>query len=514
MGWQLGTMPGVSPAPFTSCPPSEPICLSDSLDEDLATSSLDSIAQALTLLNNSANGVNPNPTSSTSSASPVVANPHPYTASPTSSAQSSMSKDVSSVQRQIVMPTIRPSNTSTNTTPAAKPRPPPTTTPLQKPFGQIGIKSAQAMPLTAQMKNPSEKSCDSSTPQLSVNAVNPKNFQQLSMLPSCTSPLLQKKATPSGHQQQRFITPMQATITKSSQSSSSPIIKLTHRLPLQTPPSGSVHRPSAQTTPGQARRSPAQITPSGSSHHPATQATPPGPAHRSPVPTMPPTSAQSPAQAVPPASNHRSSVSSPSPPCPTHHSTVTTSSSGHSNRSLAANPVSAHRSPASTLTLSGSSHRPLVSTPPSPSSNHPSVQTSPSSAYRPSVPTPPPNPTRRSPVATPPSVSSPSSCPPVLTPPTQYNPKNSGFKPPLCPAPVATPHTSSFQDCNLTSSSVTTNYGQRQRVVGGVNQSNKSSANCASAMGLPPLSESALLNQVQKLSTCGFYFLHVTIHPA
>ncbi|KAB5515053.1 hypothetical protein PHYPO_G00248700, partial [Pangasianodon hypophthalmus] len=260
MGWQLGTVPGVSPAPFSTRPPSEPICLSDSLDEDLATNSLDSIAQALTLLNNSANGMNPNSAPSTSSSSsPVVAKPLPHAASPTPSSQSSTLKDVSSVQRQTVTPASRPSNASTNTTPAAKPRPPPTTTPLQKPFGAMGVKSSQATPPTAQTKNPSNKLCDGGAQQPSLKSVNPKSFQQLTTPLSQSSPLLQKKATPTGHHQQRFITPMQATITKSSQSSNSPIIKLTHRPPAQTTPPGSAHRPPAQPTPpGSAHRPPAQ----------------------------------------------------------------------------------------------------------------------------------------------------------------------------------------------------------------------------------------------------------------
>lgn len=435
MGWQLGTVPGVSPAPLSKCPPSDPICLSDSLDEDLATNSLDSIAQALTLLNNSANGVNPDSPPSTSPSSPVIAKPHPHTANPTPSSQSSMSKEVSSVQRQTVTPASRPSSASMNTMPAAKPRPPPTTTPLQKPVGTSGMKPGQATPLSAQMKNPSSKLCDSGTPQRSLNTVHPKSFQQVTT-PSLSSSHLQKKATPTGHHQQRFITPMQATITKSSQSSSSPIIKLTPR--------------------------------------PSAQATPSGCAPRLLGPTQ----------------------------CPT----ITTPSSGPGNHPSTSNPqnlVPAHRSPASTLPPSGPTHLPSVSTPPSPSSHRSTVQTPLCSAYRASVSTPPPNFTHRSPAATPPSVSSPapsSSRPSVPTPPT-YSPKSSGFKPPFSPTPVATPPTSSFQDCNVTSSSVMTNHGQRQRV-GGASQSNKTSATRASAMGLPSLSDSALLNQVQKQITC------------
>ncbi|XP_060725071.1 ubinuclein-2a isoform X1 [Tachysurus vachellii] len=501
-------VPCVSPAPFSHLP-SETICLSDSLDEDLATNSLESIAQALTLLN----GINPNSAPSTSSTPPVVAKPHPHTASPTPSSQSSMPKDVSSVQRQTVTPASKPSNTST-TTPAAKPRPPPTTTPLQKPFGTVGIKSGGATPPTAQIKNPSKKLCvDGGAQKPSLNSLNPKSFHQVTT-PSSPLPFIQKKATPTGHHQQRFITPMQATITKSSQSSNSPIIKLTHRPPAQTTPSGSTHRPPAQTTPsGSTHRPPAQTTPSGSTHCPPAQTTPSGSTHRLPAQPMLSVSAhrppvQSPAHqpptlTVPPGSTHRSSVSTPSPPTTVHHPSITTPTSGHINRPSASNSQNigpAHHAPASKPPASSSTHRSLVSTPPSPSSHRTSVQTPPSSAYRPSVPTPPPNLTHRSPVTTPPSVSSPapSSCPPVLTPPTQYNPKSSGFKPPFSHAPVATPHTSSFQGCNLTSTSVATNHGQRQRSVGGANQSNMS-ANCASSMGLPSLSDSALLNQVSSV---------------
>ncbi|KAI5613794.1 ubinuclein 2a isoform X1 [Silurus asotus] len=658
----LGTVTGVSPAPFSIYPPSELICLSDSLDEDLATNSLDSITQALQLLNNSANGVNANSAPCTSSSLPVVAKPHPHSISPSPSSQSSTLKDVVSVQRQTASPASRLSNTYMNTTPPAKPRPPPTTTPLQKPFGVIGIKSSQATPPGA-IKNPSNRLCDS-TQQQNLNSVTPKGFTTPPS--SSQSHLLQKKATPTGHPQQRFITPMQATITKSSQSSSSPIIKLTHRPPAHSTPPGPTNRPSAQSTPpvptnrpsaqstppgptnrpaaqstppgstnrpaahsttlGPTNRPSAQSTPPGPSNRPSAQSTPPGPTNRPsaqstppgptnrpsaqstpPGPTNRPSAQSTPpgpsnrpsaqstppgptnrpsAQSTPPGpttrpsaqitpsvptnrpsaqittsgsihrpsaqittsgsihrpsaqitpsisahrplvqttppgpplrsstqttpsspayqisvqtapSAHRSSVSAPSPLSTAHHLIITTPSSGPGNRTPVSNQQNlghAQRSPASTLPSSGSTHRPSVSTPPSPSSNRQSVQ---SSAYRPYVPSPPPQLARRSPVATPPAVSSPapSSCPLVSSPSTQYNHKSSGFKPPFSPAPVATPpHTSNLQDCNLTSTSVTTN--QRQRAVGGAIQSNKSSANCASAIGLPSLSDSALLNQV------------------
>ncbi|KAF5889500.1 ubinuclein-2-like isoform X1, partial [Clarias magur] len=546
-GWQLGTLPAVSAAPFATCPPPEPICLSDSLDEDLATSSLDSIAQALTLLNNSAKGVKPNSAHSTSSSSSSP----PVVASSTPSSQSSTRKDVSSVQRHAVAPASRHSNASTNTTPAAKPRPPPTTTPLQKPFGAIGTKPGQTTPSTDLMKTSSNRLYDNDTRQPSLTSINPKTFQQLATSPLPSSPVFQRKATPTGHHQQRFITPMQATITKSSQSSNSPIIKLTHRTPAQTTPSVSTHRTPAQTTPSvSAHRTPAQTTPSVSAHRtpdqttptvsahrtpdqttptvsahrtpaltipsvsahrPPVQTTPPGSTHRPFVQTTPPalTTPSGLTQTAPAGSAHRSPVSTPSPPVSSLHPAITPSSPlplSHSNPS-ASNPQNhgtTHRSTASTLPSSGSTHRSSASTPPSASSHRPSLQTPSASVFRPSVPTPPPNLAHRSPVATPPSVSSPassSSRPLMSTPPTQYGPKSSGFKPPFSPSPVATPHTSSsFQDCNLTSSSLTTNHGQRQRVGGGASQSNKSSANCASAMGLPSLSDSALLNQFPLLN--------------
>ncbi|KAM9482974.1 ubinuclein-2a isoform 1-T1 [Clarias gariepinus] len=559
-GWQLGTLPAVSPAPFPTCPPPEPICLSDSLDEDLATSSLDSIAQALTLLNNSAKGMNPNSTPSTTSSS--SSSSPPVVASPAPSSQSSTPKDISSVQRHAVAPASRPSNATTNPTPAAKPRPPPTTTPLQKPFGAMGTKPGQATPPTAVMKTASNRLYDNGTQQPNLTSINPKNFQQLATPPPPSTSVFQRKATPTGHHQQRFITPMQATITKSSQSSNSPIIKLTHRSSAQITPPVSAHRSSAQTTPPvSAHRSSAQTTPPVSAHRSSAQTTLPVSAHRSSAQTTPPvsthrTSAQAtpsgsahltPAQATPsgsphrplvqttppaqtmpsasthrtpalatpsgplaqtmsPGSAHRSPVSTPSPPVSSHHPAITPPSPlplSHSNHPSASNPQNlgpTHRSTALTLPPSGSTHRSSASTPPSASSHRPPLQTPSGSAFRPPVPTPPPNLAHRSPVATSPSVSSPapsSSRPLVSTPPTQYGPKSSGFKSPFGPSPVATP--SSFQDCNLTSSSLTTNHGQRQRAGGGASQSNKSSANCASAMGLPSLSDSALLNQVASM---------------
>ncbi|TUX18775.1 Ubinuclein-1 [Bagarius yarrelli] len=296
-----------------------------------------------------------------------------------------------------------------------------------------------------------------------------------------------------------------------------------HRPPAQTTPSVSTQRPPAQTTPSvSTQRPPAQTTPSGSDqysntaqipplvsiHRSVTQSTPPGSSHNSPVRTTPPGFAhhapvqstpralvpQPRVQVVPPGSTHHTSVSKNFPSSTAHHSAITTPTSAHSNHPSAANSHnsdSTHRSPSSTLPASGSTHRPTVSTPPSPSSQRP---TPPSSTYHSSVPTPPPNSSRRSPVATPTSVSS-----PIPTPPTQYSSKSSGFKPPFSPASIATPHTSSFQDCTLTSSPVTANHGMRQRAGGGANQSNMSSANCASTMGLPSLSDSALLNQVSPM---------------
>ncbi|XP_016328903.1 ubinuclein-2a isoform X3 [Sinocyclocheilus anshuiensis] len=312
VSWTQRPAPGVgstsaSPAlPAPACRPpsssSEPICLSDSLDEDLAANSLDSISQALALLSNAAKGLTPNngvpaasslcvpgsssgvshfslPLShstlpakmessgiskanmSTLTTSPSLSSP--LTSTPSSSMRGEnfrMLKDGGPVQRPSGTPTHRAGISGMNTAQSAKPRPPPTASPLlppqQRSFGTMGVKLVQTPPPVGQTKNCANKSTTggggtvvSQQPRMNTHPslINPKSPQQ-SPPPTTSSPstLLSQAKTPSmPHNQSNFITPMQATLTKSSHSSSSPIIKLTPRPPAPTPPSSSSPSPSS-----------------------------------------------------------------------------------------------------------------------------------------------------------------------------------------------------------------------------------------------------------------------------
>ncbi|XP_059427627.1 ubinuclein-2-like isoform X3 [Carassius carassius] len=280
------------PAPACRPPssPSELICLSDSLDEDLAANSLDSISQALALLSNAAKGLTPNngvPASSSPSvprsssgvshfSSPLSHSTHPakiessgiskanmstLTTSPSlssplaSSPSSSMRgknfgmlKNGGPVQRLSGTPTHRAGISGMSTAQSAKPRPPPTASPLlppqQRSFGAMGVKLVQTLPPVGQTKNCANKSTTvgggtvvSQQPRMNTHPsqMNPKSPQQ-SPPPTTSSP---SSLLSMPHNQSNFITPMQATLTKSSLSSSSPVIKLTPRPPAPTPPPSS-----------------------------------------------------------------------------------------------------------------------------------------------------------------------------------------------------------------------------------------------------------------------------------
>ncbi|KAG9277368.1 ubinuclein-2-like isoform X1 [Astyanax mexicanus] len=284
-------LPG--PVGLLSSPTSEPICLSDSLDDDLATNSLDSIAHALSLLSNAANGITASSASASSSSPPGISRHCSHTQSPalsvstTSVASSNLTstpsscpsrvetfsglKDAALLQRNTVTPpsvansTVCRSNSivSISTAQQAKPRPPPTASPLyppqQRPFA---VKPGHMPTPTAQPKNLANKPAEASrSVGVTVGAQQPitnshssplncKSPQQVTRVPnsprqSPTPPSpsslhpqskVQTHTPPQAHHQSGFITPMQATITKSSHSSSSsPIIKLTHRPPAPTP---------------------------------------------------------------------------------------------------------------------------------------------------------------------------------------------------------------------------------------------------------------------------------------
>ncbi|KAK7144290.1 hypothetical protein R3I94_010643 [Phoxinus phoxinus] len=319
VGWTQRPAPGVGstsaspalPAPGCRPPsPSEPICLSDSLDEDLAANSLDSISKALALLSNAAKGLTPNngvpaasspgvlisstgvshyssPLShstlsgkmepsgislvnmSSLSTSPSLSSP--LTSSPSASMRGEtfgMLKNGGPVQRHSGTPTQRAGISGMNTAQSAKPRPPPTASPLlppqQRSFGTMGVKLVQTPSPVGQAKNCANKSGGGTVVSLQsrMNAHPSQMSPQQSPSPTPSTPsilLSQTKTTSIPHNQSNFITPMQATLTKSSHSSSSPIIKLTPRPPAPTPPPSS--SPSPSSTPSLAHPRP-QIIPS------------------------------------------------------------------------------------------------------------------------------------------------------------------------------------------------------------------------------------------------------------
>ncbi|XP_064842600.1 ubinuclein-2-like isoform X3 [Oncorhynchus masou masou] len=246
--WVQRSTPSVGATPSPAAPvayrpsqsPAETICLLDSLDEELTAPALDSISQALALLSNAAKGLvqgdsppspdRPKTAQSSLHASPLLqkhkkstintpssntplyvstsSSPsslsRPPTISPSlSSARSeglgSMKGGGAQAHRQSVLSTQRLAGTALSKANAPgshsqpKPRPPPN----QKGFGSNNTKA---------------NSGDTSLPSPS---------------PSSSHSLSGAQA----QQQSNFITPMQATLTKSSHSSTSPIIKLTARLP-------------------------------------------------------------------------------------------------------------------------------------------------------------------------------------------------------------------------------------------------------------------------------------------
>ncbi|XP_029102507.1 ubinuclein-2a isoform X2 [Scleropages formosus] len=338
--WVQRTPPSTVATPSLAPParrppssPSETICLSDSLDEDLTVPSLDSISHALALLSSAAKGLAqgdsvPSPPGSQNAPKMITSTPTPTpslpqyssplthsslsvkkeattvpagnmntltTSTPSSSSSSCLPRppSVSSASSPSVaarsdgfgmmkaavgsLPqTQRPSIPSThrpgmaglnklnpaNSPSPPKPRPPPTASPLlppqQKSFCPPGVKTGVAPAPSGLVKsspksssnNGSSNSSMTVSPQSRLNShppqVNPKS-PQTPRLSHCLSPATspshpQPKAHP--HHQSNFITPMQATLTKSSHSSSSPIIKLTPRPPAPPPSSSPSSSPS------------------------------------------------------------------------------------------------------------------------------------------------------------------------------------------------------------------------------------------------------------------------------
>ncbi|KAM3835879.1 LOW QUALITY PROTEIN: ubinuclein-2b [Diretmus argenteus] len=324
-----GSAPSSAPQVAKRQSPSEPICL-DSLDDDLGSPSLDSISQALAILSNAAKGLahgdsppspdGPKPATNTSSlhtsphlqqhkktsiSSTAGASAAHYVS--TSSSSSSLGlprspplcprspvvsaplpsvrveglgvlKGMAQAHRHSVLNTQRPAGAGLGMTkanvpgiPSPKPRPPPTASPLAPP----GSKTGMCTPPSALLKgsnNPKANSADALIiasprphPLPSPAHMTPKPLQT----PVRLSHPPQSKPSPSHSLtgvQSNFITPMHATLTKSTHSSTPPIIKLTPRTPNPTAPR--TPNPTTPRTPNPTTPGPTSISP-----HPRSQAT-------------------------------------------------------------------------------------------------------------------------------------------------------------------------------------------------------------------------------------------------
>nr|XP_046186157.1 ubinuclein-2-like isoform X3 [Oncorhynchus gorbuscha] len=260
--WVQRSTPSVGATPSPAAPvayrpsqsPAETICLLDSLDEELTAPALDSISQALALLSNAAKGLvqgdsPPSPDRPKTAPSSLHASPllqkhkkstintpssntplyvstssspsslsRPPTISPSlSSARSeglgSMKGGGAQAHRQPVLSTQRLAGTALSkaNAPGSHSQPKPWPPPNQKGFGSNNTKA-----------NSGDTSLPSPSPSHSLSGAQ-------------------------AQQQSNFITPMQATLTKSSHSSTSPIIKLTPRLP--NPLTPTIFSPSPNTRP-------------------------------------------------------------------------------------------------------------------------------------------------------------------------------------------------------------------------------------------------------------------------
>uniref|UniRef100_A0A8C2IXZ7 Ubinuclein 2b n=1 Tax=Cyprinus carpio TaxID=7962 RepID=A0A8C2IXZ7_CYPCA len=219
--------------------PPEPICLSDSLDEDLVAPSLDSISHALAMLGSVAKDLaqshSPPSTEplkppqlllasphlakkSGSTPSPPTTAPSVHSSTPVSSVVKSVSV-LSPVQRHSVIPAQRPSVTPPTKMGGSqvKPRPPPTASPLHAPQKILAGKTVVTMP-TGLIKTSNNSSARMLPAASSPSLLNVKSAQSFHVTPQAKNNESPKPG---------FITHVQATLTKSPHNPSSPIIKLT-----------------------------------------------------------------------------------------------------------------------------------------------------------------------------------------------------------------------------------------------------------------------------------------------
>ncbi|XP_077058317.1 ubinuclein-2b isoform X7 [Siphateles boraxobius] len=243
------------PPPAVPRGPSPTICLSDSLDEDLTAPSLDSISHALAVLSSAAKGLvqsdsppsadAPKPAQSLHTASPHLAKKSANTLPPhspsilSSSSASPVVKGVnvlSQVQRSSVIPAQRPTVTPPTKLGVSqpKPRPPPTSSPLHAPQ-KIPAKSVVAMS-TGLIKTSNNSSSPHSRALLTTSSPSLINAKTVQPFHVTVTPQT-KKLAPHELPKPGFITPMQATLTKSPHNPSSNIIKLTPTgPPISRPP--------------------------------------------------------------------------------------------------------------------------------------------------------------------------------------------------------------------------------------------------------------------------------------
>ncbi|XP_072318429.1 ubinuclein-1-like isoform X2 [Eucyclogobius newberryi] len=517
-GWvQKPTLIGASPVlqPASAAPrlllsafTSEPICLSDSLDEDLTAPSLDSISHALALLSNASKGLcssesplSPPPLQMPTSSPPPIAPHYPP-------AQQSQAKTISSTsfssssspalpcgsratpgglplssrtaeglygpikgigqtpnQRLVAMasPTHRQGlilgSAKIHPHPSPSPpkqRPPPTASPLLPPQQRVFSSAAGVLHQVVTKSTANGSGTPASSP--SVARSNASHTVQ-----SFCSPRVSSPATPTMHcsaakaLQPNFITPMQATLTKVSHTNASPIIKLTPRPAVPNPrPSVPTPRPSVPTPrPSVPTSRPTVPTPRPAVPTPRPSVPTPRPSVPTPRPSVP-----TPRPSVP---TPRPSVPTPRPSVPTPRPSVPTP-----------------RPSVPTPRPSVPTPRPSVPTPrPSVPTPRPAVPPS-----RPAVPTPPPSPSQMTHHS--------------LPSPRQYSPKP--FRPTFTvPGGKQTPGSSSILNNNSnnrtpppSAPSPSTNHMQRSRAVGGTNQNSKAGNGWSSSGSLPTSTTSHL----------------------
>lgn len=235
--------------------PPEPICLSDSLDEDMAAPSLDSISHALAMLSSAAKGLvqsdSPPSADAPKPAQSLHVSPHlakksantPQPPPPSILSSSSVSpvvKGVSvltQVQRHSVIPAQRPTMTPPTKMVVSqpKPRPPPTSSPLHAPQKIPAAKTVVTMS-TGLIKTSNNSSSPQSRTLLTTSSPSLVNVKSVQPFHVTLTPQTKKLPV---HEPPKpgFITPMQATLTKSPHNPSSPIIKLTPTAsPVSRPP--------------------------------------------------------------------------------------------------------------------------------------------------------------------------------------------------------------------------------------------------------------------------------------